>query len=111
MSSVGHKERTVNQYTYRDIIRHYSADVAKGSADTDLKPRERRLASVMLNLASNASIAMVYYPPTEPTREIVVHHLSDIVWDARPLVDACSPASGDAFQTALDRAIVILRGV
>ena len=30
---------------------------------------------------------------------------------ARPLVDACSPASADAFSAALDRAIVILRGV
>lgn len=98
-------------YTYRDIIRHYSADVASGSADTDLKPRERRLCAVMLNLASNAGQTMAYYPPTDQTREDAVRHLANIVWDARPLVDACSPASADAFQVAIDRAIVALRGM
>ena len=98
-------------YTYCELVRKYSADVASGHADTDLSPRERRLTSVMLNLASNASIAGVYYPPTDSTRELVIHHLSDIAWDARPLVTACSPASDDAFTAAIERAITILRGI
>jgi hypothetical protein len=98
-------------YTYRDLIRKYSADVAGGSADVDLDPRERRLCAVMLNLASNAGWAAVAYPPTDGTRDAVVAHLAEIVWDARPLVDAVSPASADAFTVALDRALTILRGM
>ena len=98
-------------YTYRDLIRKYSADVAHGSADTDLTPRERRLASVLLNLASYAPIASFYYPPTDSTRDLVAQHLAEIIWSARPLVDAVSPASGDAFERAHERALQVLRGI
>lgn len=97
--------------TYRDIIRTYSASVASGHFDTDLNPRERRLCSVMLNLASNAGMAAVVYPPTDGTRDETVKHLANISWDARPLVDACSPASAAAYETAIERAIAALRNV
>ena len=98
-------------YTYQDLIRKYSADVAAGHADTDLNPRERRLAVVMLNLASNAGRAAVYYPPTDGTRDETVAYLAEIVWQARPLVDAVSPASGEAFEHAHARAIECLRSI
>ena len=98
-------------YTYQDLIRKYSADVAKGTFDTDLTPRERRLTAVLLNLASNAPIAQVYYPPIDSTRDIVVQHMADIVWQARPIVEAVSPAYMTQFECAVDRAISILRGI
>ena len=101
----------MDRYTYRDLIRKYSADVANGSADADLKPRERRLTMVLLNLASNATLAAVYYPPTDGTRDLVAQHLAEIVWQARPLVDAVSPALGDAFEAANVRAFAILSAI
>jgi len=97
--------------SYRDIIRSYSASVERGAFDADLNPRERRLCTVMLNLASNAGMAVVVYPPTDGTREAAVKHLADIIWDARPLVDAVSPASSTAFEVAIERALTILRGI
>lgn len=104
---------TVQRYTYRDLIRQYSKGVAEGAADTDLNPRERRLAHVLLNVASNSHWAAVEYPPTDDTRARVVNALADTVWSSAgaALVHAVSPASDDAFSTALERAVTILRGI
>jgi hypothetical protein len=101
----------MNPLTYRDIIRTYARDVASAHADTDLAPRERRLTEVLLNLASNYGMAAVCYPPTDGTRDETVKSLSDIVWQARPLLQAVGPASADAFERAVSRSVEILRGV
>jgi hypothetical protein len=98
-------------YTYRELIRKYSADIAGGACDRDLTPQQRRLAQVLLNLASNTGFAGVVYPPTDGTRDDVAQYLGRIVWDARPLVDACSPAAGDSFSVALARALEILHNI
>jgi hypothetical protein len=98
-------------YTYHDLIRKYSADVMSGHADRDLSPRQRRLTGVLLNLASNYGGAIVNYPPSPETREATVHYLSDIVWDARPLVVATSPNVDGDFGIALERTLAILRNI
>ena len=100
----------VERITYRDIIRRYSDLVEKGHADTDLLPRQRRLVVVMLNLASSAGMAAVYYPPTDQTRDEVAHHLGDILWDARPLMRATSTTVDADLDVAAERAVAILRG-
>jgi hypothetical protein len=97
--------------TYTELIRIYSRSVNDGHSDTDLPARERRLVHVMLNLASNANAGSVAYPPTDETRNAVVRHLSDILWDARALVLAASPASDDALSAAHERAVTILHNI
>jgi len=100
-------------YTYRDLIRKYSADVMSGHADRDLSPRKRRLTAVLLNLASNTGWADVPYPPTPETRDLACQYLGKIVWDggAGALVRATSPAAADDFSISLDLALTILRNV
>jgi hypothetical protein len=96
---------------YRDIIRSYSRTVSTGHSDTDLTPRQRRLVHVLLNLASNDATAP--YPPTDTDRVRAVKRLGEIMWDARPLLDALAPGKSaqDDVQVALDRAIEVLRSV
>ncbi len=98
----------MSTYTYRDLIRLYSDSIAKGGTDTDLNPREKRLTAILLNLASNAPIAAVAYPPSDQTRDDVRRTLGEIAWQGRPLVLAASPASGDAFERAIGRTSDIL---
>lgn len=100
-------------YTYRDLIRKYSADVANGHADTDLTPRVRRVTAVMLNLASNAGAAATPYPPADDYRGRTRAHLADIVWDARPLCEAMVPGDGAGtdFSHALERALGIIANI
>ena len=98
-------------YTYRDLIRKYSADVLSGHADRDLSPRKRRLTAVLLNLASNAGYAAVAYPPADATRDDTCRYLGGIVWNARPLVEATAPAAADDFGISLDLALTILRNI
>lgn len=102
-------------FTYRDLIRSYSANVANGASDGDLNPRERRLTSLLLNLASNDDRAACDYPPSGVVRDAVVRHLSDVLWDAGAvaLLTAVSPSSvtSDAYSAALERAITILRNL
>ena len=96
--------------TYLDVLRSYSRTVDTGHSDTDLTGRERRLVAVLLNLASNAGC--VVYPPTDQTRADVAKYLGDIVWNARPLVEACGPrALADSFERAHERAVEIIRNV
>ena len=97
--------------TYQALIRTYAHGVAGGTSDTDLNPRERRLCEVMLNLASNAGYAGVCYPPTDGTRDDTVKYLGEILWNARPLVLACSPASATAYESAVERTVEILRAM
>jgi hypothetical protein len=98
-------------YSYQELIRIYSKSVADGTSDTDLSPKERRLTSVLLNLASNHGMASVAYPPTDKTRDDVVRELGKILWDARPLVEAAAPMLGDSFDKAITRAIESLRNI
>lgn len=105
-------------YTYQDLIRKYSADVEQGTADTDLTPRQRRLCMVMLNLASNGWNTTVQYPPRDEVREAAVKQVSDILWDARPLLFATVAQGGKAednlaedITVASGRAIEILRNI
>lgn len=108
---MGTTERPSIRMTYRDIVRTYSDNVDKGYADTDLTPRERRLVRTMLNIASNAGMASVHYPPTDYTRDDVCQYLGNVLWESRALVQAVSPASADAFESAAERAIAIIRNV
>lgn len=98
-------------YTYRDLIRKYSRDILSGHADRDLSPRKRRMTAVLLNLASNAGHAAVAYPPTDGDRQMTCKYLGEIVWDARPLVEATAPAAADDFGISLDLALTILRNL
>lgn len=98
-------------YTYRELISKYSDDVNKGYADRDLTPRQRRVCHVMLNIASNATAGYAYYPPSDQTRDDVVKHLQDVVWDGKWLAYAMAPRSEDDFDTAYSRAIDILRNM
>jgi hypothetical protein len=99
-------------YTYRDLIRLYSAEVSKGDSDRDLNPRERRLVHVMLNVASNDHAAVAPYPPSDAVRNETVRYLSDILWNGgNALVQAVSPASADAMSAATERAVTILRNL
>lgn len=96
-------------YTYQALIRKYADDVERGTADRDLKPQDRRMLTVMLNLASNTGSANVYYPPTETTRGNVIGYLFDIMHNARFLALAAAPrANVDAVQS---RAVDILRNI
>lgn len=103
----------MQRLTYRDLIHTYSENVSRGLADTDLSPRQRRLVTVMLNLASNTGSASVYYPPTQETRRAVVHHLLDQLHPGRFLALAMSsgPKAQADFEAAHERAIAILRGM
>lgn len=99
----------VQRFTYRDIIRHYSDGVASGSFDTDLaSKRVRFYVSRLLNLASNAPIAGVCYPPADATRDLVCQHMGDALWQARVLLTSAEIVDVD---TAAERAALILRGV
>ena len=97
--------------TYQTLIRAYSDNVSKSLADTDLTPRQRSLTATMLNLASNAGYAQCYYPPTDRTRDDVVKHLSDVMWDARWLALAVSKSADADITVAHERAIEILRNI
>ena len=100
-------------YSYRDLIRKYSADVSQGYADDDLTPRQRRMVAILLNLASNAHWADVPYPPKDDERDATRKYLGQIVWDsgASALVRATSPRASDDFSIALDRALTILTNI
>jgi hypothetical protein len=65
----------------------------------------------MLNVASNAGAANVYYPPTDATRTDTVRHLSNIMWDARGLMLATAPRADGAISDALAHAVAILRAI
>lgn len=97
--------------TYQQLIRLYSKDVARGSNDPVLTPRQRRLTEVMLNLASNSPAATGPYPPTSTERDNTVKHLNDLLWESRALVQAASPASDDDFSVAAELAVTILRNM
>lgn len=97
--------------TYQSVIRSYSGTVATGHADIDLTPRQRRLTVALLNTASNAGQTTAIYPPTDRTRDDVVKHLSDVLWQSRHFVTATAPNAGDDLETAISRAIEVLRNV
>jgi len=103
----------MERYTYRDIIRTYANDLRAGLCDTDLTRQAQRLTAVCLATASNAGYAAVYYPPTDQTREDVARAMGAALWDGnvRAFTDAVSPATGRTFETALQRASEILRGI
>jgi len=98
-------------FTYRDLIRTYSRNVAGALYDVDLTPRQRRLVNVLLNLASNAGQASVIYPPSDSTRDATVKHLGDILWEARPLVEAVLPRGSNDLDIAIERAIQSIRNI
>lgn len=103
-------DTTVRPVTYGDIIRRYSDEVAKGWADADLNPRQRRLVVTMLNLASNGATHISYSSLRDDDRDAAVKRLGDILWDAHWLVVAASPRVGDDMDAARERAVAILRG-
>lgn len=100
-------------FTYQDLIRIYSDNVAKGTSDTDLTQRERRLTQILLNIASNTGFATVNYPPTAEDRDKVIKVFGDILWNsaARALVSAISPSSDQPFSNAIDRTVRVLRNM
>lgn len=103
----------MDHFTYRDLIRKYADMVENGTSDRDItNPRVRRLVALMLRTASNA-FAGVIYPPSDRTRDDVVKMLQDLAWNGnlRLFIEAVSPSSGDAFDDAMVRTIVILRGI
>jgi hypothetical protein len=100
--------------TYRTIVRSYAHIVADGHTDADLKPRERRLVEIMLNTASNATLAdQEYATLSDIDRERIVRTFIDGSWNANvgAIVAAVSPASRDAFGVAMERTVSILRGI
>jgi hypothetical protein len=99
--------------TYQSVIRSYSRTVGTGHADADLTPRQRRLTETLLNLASNAPLASVVYPPTDDTRERTIRYLSDVLWNAgaSALVVATAPRADADYSVAQDRALTILRNI
>lgn len=101
----------MRQYTYQDLIRKYSEDVARGYADTDLTPRQRRLVVAFLNIASNETSTLALYPPSEQTRIDAKRHLGDVLWNAGHLVMATSPGAGGDYDTARSLACEILEGI
>lgn len=102
-------------FTYRELIHTYSNNVEKGYSDIDLTPRQRRLVTIMLNLASNESNTVTAYPPSEDVRNRAVKHLDDILWDARWLALAMvgngRAAADDDISIAQTRTIEILRNM
>lgn len=100
-------------FTFQQLIRIYSDNVAKGVSDTDLSPRERRLTQVLLNIASNGYLSDVAYPPTTERREEVIKRFSNLMWDsaALSLVTAVSPSSDTAFSNAVSRTLEVLHNM
>jgi hypothetical protein len=100
-------------FTFQQLIRIYSDNVAKGVSDTDLTPKERRLTQVMLNIASNAGLAVLNYPPQEDEREKIIKRFTDLMWDSSvsTLISAVSPSSEKAFSNAIQRTVEILRNM
>jgi hypothetical protein len=100
----------MDRYTYRDIIRHYSADVLSGRADADITDRAtRRYLGIALNLASNSGWACVIYPPTDETREDVISTFTrDMVGDWRALL---TDAESSRLNIASERVVTILRNI
>jgi hypothetical protein len=96
--------------SYADVIRRYSDMVAKGTADTDLTVRQRRIVSIMLNLSSNVVTHIAYNGLTDADRDIATRKLGDVMWDAIWLMEAVAPRSADDISVARERAVVILRG-
>ena len=97
-----------DKLTYRDLIRIYSEDVARGRMDTNLTKRQRFYCSRLLNLSSNYGLVAVYYPPTDDTRDHAVRYMAEILWFARALL---SNAEVKDLDIAAERANVLLRNI
>jgi len=104
---------TVARATYRDILRSYADKLRSGHTDTDLTPRQRRLAAVLVITASNDSRATCEYPPREDTRSDITKALGDDLWGANyhALLGAISPSAAHDGAEALQRALEVIRGV
>lgn len=94
--------------TLQWLIRQYANNVLTGTSDADLTPRVRRYCGVALNIASNATQAVVAYPPTDATRDDIVRRLLDRTQDVMSFL---SPAQATDFGNGMDRAITILRNI
>lgn len=100
-------------YTYRDLIRKYADDVRRGTAGTDLTPRQRKLCALILATGSNDPFASVAYPPTDDGREQIIRRLLDSLWNANvsTFMDTLGPTIRADYGIAAERAVTILRGI
>jgi hypothetical protein len=101
----------MDRITFRTILRRYADLLRSGHTDTDLSPRQRRLAAVVLATASNDGYADVYYPPTDATRQSVVDRLVQVTWNgnAGAYMDAIGKSARDDFDLAYGRALEVIR--
>jgi hypothetical protein len=100
-------------YSHRDIIRHYSDNLRNGATDTDLTPRQRRIAAVILATASNDILALTDYPAPDSVRVDIARRTVDALWNgnAMALMQAIGPSAAADYGIASDRAATILRNV
>ena len=100
-------------YSHRDIIRHYADTLRSGASDTDLTPRQRRLAAVILATASNDSRATAPYPLPDSERVALARAMVDALWNgnALALMQAVGPSAADDYAIASERAATILRHI
>lgn len=109
----------MNPITYASVLRDYGATLRADLADTDLTPRARRVAAVVIATASNDGASSNAYGAVHDDvaiREAIIARTANLLWNgnARAFMMAASGGRAQAerdIEAGIERGFTILRNI